>query len=274
MTTNDRDDMDEAGSKATVRLGVVSFLNARPLVEGLDRDDRIAIHYAVPSQLAGMLAAGQVDVALLPVIDLLCADEAVQVLSDACIACDGATMTVRVFSCMPPERIERLYVDGDSHCSVAMAKLIWPHVYGHRLEIRTMSSDRQVPASEPVLLIGDKVVTRRMDDRPWQIDLGQVWKDWTGLPFVFAVWAGRCGREHPWLAEALSAARDRGCARAVEIAQQAGPAHGWPVDLARAYLTDHMRYMLGPREHQAIEYFLKLAVEAGLAAPGREIMYA
>ncbi len=273
MTALDSEPFDITAS-GTITLGVVSFLNARPLVEGLDTVERVRLQYAVPSRLAAMLAAGDVSVALLPVIDLLRAVEAYQIVSDACIACDGETMTVRIFSRIPAEEIEYLYADGDSHTSIAMAQVIWSGMYGRPLRIEPIGPGDSIEACDPVLLIGDKVVTTPVRHRQHRIDLGKAWKNWTGLPFVFAVWAGRPNPELARLAPQLSAARDRGCARAPQIARQAGPALGWPVDLAETYLTHSMSYVLGPRQRQGIRQFLNQAVRAGLAPAGREISFA
>jgi len=188
--------MDAApGSDLTVaRLGAVSFLNTRPLVDGLDHDRRVQLRYAVPSALPGLLGEGLVDAALVPVIDLARRAGEWERVSDACIGSDGRTLTVRVFSKVPPERMEVLHVDPDSHTSVALARLLWSHVYGRPLRLEPIAAAERLRDCEAVLLIGDKVVTTPM---PWfdhHVDLGDAWNKWTGLPFVFAVWARRTER--------------------------------------------------------------------------------
>ena len=120
-----------------LRLGVVSFLNARPLIHGLDRDPRVRCLFDVPAALPGYLERGDVDVALIPVIDLLRSPGHYKVISDACIGCDGETMTVRVFSQVPPDRIETLWVDAASHTSVALVRVLWRELYGRDLQLRT-----------------------------------------------------------------------------------------------------------------------------------------
>ena len=116
-------------SERATNLGVVSFLNSRPLVEGLDAEAGVSLTYAVPSALAGMLRTGEVDAALIPVIDLARGAGRWKRVSDACIGSDGETMTVRVFSRVPPEEMSILYVDEDSHTSVALSRLIWSRYY-------------------------------------------------------------------------------------------------------------------------------------------------
>lgn len=133
------------------RLGVVSYLNAKPLIEGLDADPEIDLLFDVPARLPAMLDSGDVDAALVPVIDLLDPARNWRIISDACIGCDGETLTVRVFSRVPPQRVHRLYVDGDSHTSVALARVVWPGLFGHSIETRPLANARstQNPQDAP-----------------------------------------------------------------------------------------------------------------------------
>jgi chorismate dehydratase len=252
-------------------LGVVSFLNARPLIEGLDATRGVSLHYAVPSALPSLLRGGQVDAALIPVIDLARGTDAWQRISDACIGCDGETLTVRIFSRTPPEYMTTLYVDEDSHTSIALAQLIWLHRYERRLAFIPNSAAADLNDCEAVLLIGDKVVNAPLEGFEYEIDLGAEWKEWTGLPFVFAVWAAPAG-EHEALAELLNEARDRGVKAAPQIAQLMGPALGWPVELATQYLTQNLSYKLTPRLQGGMRRFLALAAAEGIVPDVTELV--
>ncbi|MHC4066178.1 MAG: menaquinone biosynthetic enzyme MqnA/MqnD family protein, partial [Planctomycetota bacterium] len=172
------------------RLGVVSFLNARPLIEGLDAAAGFELTYAVPSQLPGLLNAREVDAALIPVIDLARFAAIWEIVSDACIGSDGPTLTVRIFSRVPPEEITALHVDGDSHTSVALAMVLWNELYQTPLQIRSFQP-WEADGCQAVLLIGDKVVTHELEQFGHEIDLGGAWQALTGLPFVFATWTRR-----------------------------------------------------------------------------------
>ena len=247
------------------RLGVVSFLNARPLVEGLDDETGIELTYDVPSRLPALLETGRVDAALAPVIGLASRPGQWSIVSDACIGCDGETMTVRVFSRVAPEEITHLRVDGDSHTSVALAAVIWNETYRTQLQVSPLQpGQRPSPADQAVLLIGDKVVTRRPEGFDHEIDLGGAWKTLTGLPFVFAVWMQRTGADTGALSRVLAAARDRGVQRAADIARQRAPAVGWPVETAVRYLTRHLSFTLTPRHRQGLELFFELAGKWGV----------
>ena len=251
------------------RLGVVSFLNARPLVEGLDTAAGIELTYDVPSRLPGLLEAGQVDTALAPVVGLARFAGRWEIVSDACIGCDGETMTVRIFSRVAPQEITHLRVDGDSRTSVALALVIWNETYGTHLRVSPLQPGEPPLASvdQAVLLIGDKVVTRRPDGFDHQIDLGGAWQALTGLPFVFAAWIQRAGADTGSLARMLAEARDRGVERAADIARQQGPAMGWPAETAVRYLTRHLNFTLTPRHRQGLELFFELAGKWGIV-PG------
>ncbi|MBU0638750.1 MAG: menaquinone biosynthesis protein [Planctomycetes bacterium] len=268
------------------RLGVVSFLNARPLIEGLDRRGDTSAVFDVPSRLAARLADGVVDAALIPVVDLLRSGGRFRVLSDGCIGCDGETMTVRVFSQVPPHRIRSLWVDPDSHTSVALAAVVWRELFQHELSLRPFARpQKDINELESVLLIGDKVVDPRRGSFAYEVDLGGAWRQHTGLPFVFAVWAGRtppatatvppgCPSDAlAGLAQVLSEARDRGVARAAEIAEQDGPAAGWPIELARRYLTRCLTYTLDERAIAGANLFARHCAALGLVPPDAEITW-
>jgi len=262
------------------RLGVVSFLNARPLIEGLAERGDVEIVYDVPARLPDSLEAGQADAALIPIIDVLRSGGRYRVVSDACLGCDGETMTVRVFSQVPPDRIETLWVDGDSHTSVALAAILWRELYRRELTLQPVSTGEQaIDQLESVLLIGDKVVDSRRGSFAYEVDLGGAWRQHTGLPFVFAVWACRnvaadgssAGDGLDQLASSLSRARDRGVARAAEIAETHGPELGWPVELARRYLTRCLSYKLDARSIEGANLFGRLCARAGLAPADADI---
>lgn len=244
-------------------LGVVSFLNALPLYAGLEGRPDVVVRPAVPSELHSMLFQPAADVALLPVVDYWQDRRRLQIVSDGCIASHGETMTVRVFSRVPPDRIARLYIDGDSHTSVALARLLWLELYGRRLELLPWRGP-QSPQAEAVLLIGDKVVCEAPRGFGFEVDLGAAWKHLTGLPFVFAVWCGHVDQDHAAIAEILREARDDGVARAEAIAERYAGRHGWPVPLAVTYLRDTMRYTLTPDMSRAVEHFFDLAARRGL----------
>ena len=256
------------------RLGVVSYLNAKPLIAGLETEPRVELSLDVPARLPAKLDAGTVDVALVPVIDLLAGGRAWQIVSDACIGCDGETLTVRVFSRVPADAIRRLHVDGDSHTSVALARILWRELYHRDLEVLPYCGTESVDECEAVLLIGDKVVNHRLIDYDIETDLGSAWKSLTSRPFVFAVWAAPRSLDVSELAPLLSAARDRGVAAAATIAADFGPGLGWPVTLATRYLTTRLKFDLGDRQRRALRKFVELGRANGIVTATEELVFA
>lgn len=258
------------------RLGAVSFLNAKPLIAGLDLDPRIDLVCDVPSRLPTLLDSRSVDAGLVPVIDLVLPDRQWQIISDACIGCDGETLTVRVFSRVAPEKLRTIHVDGDSHTSVALARIVWRERYGVDLNVLPFLGTETLAECEGVLLIGDKVVNNTLLDYEIETDLGSAWKTLTSLPFVFACWAAPrdLGGDVAALAMRLSQARDAGVAAAKMIAADLGPGLGWPVTLAERYLTARLKFTLGDRQRKGLARFLDLARQYDIVPSAQEFVYA
>lgn len=247
-------------------LGVVSFLNALPLYARLKAAENLTVIPDVPSQLLRLVLEKRCTAALLPVAAYWGERQRLAMISDGCIASDGETMTVRVFSRVPPDQMTGLYVDSDSRTSVVLARLLWLELYGRGLEIIPWvhGEDPHQRAVEALLLIGDKVVTHRPRGFGFEVDLGAAWKHLTGLPFVFAAWFAEQGRDHSALAATLRLARDAGVADVEQIVREHASRHGWPSALALTYLRDTMCYTLTETRRAGLERFFELAGRHGL----------
>jgi chorismate dehydratase len=256
------------------RLGAVSFLNAKPLVFGLTERADVRVVFDVPSQLPALLDDRLVDAALTPVVDMVRPDRAWRVVSDACIGCDGETMTVRVFSRTPPNLVRRIWADPASHSSAALARLMWGKLHDVDLEVEPLTPTTAIDDCDAVLLIGDKVVTSAPYGFTYQTDLGGAWNSLTGLPFVFAVWAAREDTPADTLGALLAGARDRGVAAAAAIAQAEGPRLGWPPTAATAYLTRYLSFHLDARHREGMMAFLEQARDRDLLPSYREPEFA
>jgi len=258
----------------TLRLGSVSYLNARPLVYGLDAADDLRLSFDVPSKLLNGLRDGRFDVSLLPVIDYQRLDDLV-VIPAGGIGCDGPTLTVRIFSRVPIEQIRTLACDTDSHTSVALARVILAKHYKLRPEFIDLRRGGSHPVDEAQLLIGDKVVCEEPLGYDHQIDLGAAWKEMTGLPFVFATWMARRGVDSADVFDQLTRARVAGLENVGEIIERDAIPRGWPAELARRYLTEYLKYDVAQPQLDAIRYFHGLAAEHGIiAAPPRPLVIA
>lgn len=255
---------EQAVPTRTLRVGSVSFLNAKPLIHGLDEAEDVELSLAVPSRLLEGLRSGAMDVALLPVIDYQ-AMEGLRIVPSGGIGSDGETLTVRIFSKVPLERIARLACDTDSHTSVALARVIFAERYGRVPELVDWEHDQACPC-EARLLIGDKVVCEEPVGFAHQMDLGQLWKELTGLPFLFAVWTARGGVDLRDLPQRLEQAKRAGLAAVNQIVGQCAVPRGWPVELALQYLTVNLKFDVGAVQLEAIRRFHELAARHGIIA--------
>jgi len=251
-----------------LRIGSVSYLNAKPLIHGLERDEDVDLHLAVPALLLEGLLSKHFYFSLLPVIYYQRLADA-RIVPSGGIGCDGPTLTVRIFSPMPIEKITTLACDVESHTSVALARIILAECY--KISPRFVDLAEKSPAEQAVLLIGDKVVTHDPEGASHQIDLGEEWKKLTGMPFVFAVWMSRAGTDLRDLPRRLLEAKDRGLADLQQIVAQHAVSRGWPAELAMKYLSAYLKFEIGPAQLDAIRLFHRLANKHGIIAAPRPL---
>jgi chorismate dehydratase len=250
----------EAPQVKPIRIASVSYYNAKPLVHDLEGDAGIALSYHVPARLLDALRAGEADVALLPVIDYQ-RMPGLRVIPAGGIGCDGPTLTVRIFSHVPVKRIKSLACDGDSHTSVALARVLLAETYGIKPPLLPLAERSRADA---VLLIGDKVVCEEPQGYAHQLDLGAGWKKLTGLPFVFAVWTAVPGLALGNLLDRLVQAKRRGLADPDALVARYAVPRGWPPKIARQYVTEYLQYDIGLRHLEAIRLFHQYAAKYAL----------
>jgi len=260
-----------AGLRFTPRIGAVQYLNTKPLVYGLAARG-ITVAYDLPSRLADRLSAGDLDVALIPSIELFRGDR-YRVVSDACIGCRGPVMSVKLYFRTRPERVVRLAVDEGSRTSATLARVLLAERYGvvPEVEVLPIGSGLADTPADAVLLIGDRAIGGQHGSFQLVWDLGDEWCRWTGLPFVFAVWAARRGVEAAGVEPWLTAARDAGRIHLASIAAAEAAAHGLTVPQCLGYLRDNLHYELGPRERLALARFYRHAEALALAPTGFDV---
>ncbi|MGD9693358.1 MAG: menaquinone biosynthetic enzyme MqnA/MqnD family protein [Phycisphaerales bacterium] len=274
-----------------VKLGCVSYLNTLPLIEGLEKTAGVGLDRAAPARLIDLLTSGQVEAGLISLIDAQRSAAPLALMPCGMIGCDGATLTVRLYSTKPIGEITRVHVDAESHTAVALLRVLLARVHGVRAEVVEFDArervvrhgggaDDQVEWPEALLLIGDKVVTQSPPAvrYPHQMDLGEGWKEWAGLPFVYAAWMCRAedaeSERMRATARLLDRQRRRNGVRADRVATGHARERGWPEDLARDYLGRKLRFdpeMEGARE--AVERFFDEAFALGLIAERRETVW-
>jgi chorismate dehydratase len=219
-----------------------------------------------PSRLADGLADARFDVALIPSIEYLRQPE-LRIASDAVIACDGPVRSVKLYGRVPIERMETLALDEGSRTSAALAQILLRERFGLKprlLPLPLQSRPVDCPA-DAVVVIGDRGMLEPDEDLAFAWDLGEEWSRWTGLPFVFALWAARPHVQEARIDRALAAARDEGLTRLPEIARLASGEVGIPESDCLSYLRDNLEFHLGPRQRQGLQRFHQLAKRHGLA---------
>jgi chorismate dehydratase len=254
-------------------LAVVNYLNTRPLIPGLDA--RCELVPAVPARCWELVAEGRADLGVIPALGLGDDPDLIMV-PDVAIAAEGPVRSVVLVTRMPLARLRTVAVDVSSRASAVLLRILCARSWqiAPRFVPAPPDWEAMLAAHDAALLIGDPAFGLE-DDPRFQaradltvIDLGAAWTEWTGLPFVFAVWAGRADRVTPEIVRELQAARDRGLASLPAIARTTArtPAEE---DKNLRYLRDTIRYRLGPRERAGLARYLELAGELGLLAGGR-----
>jgi chorismate dehydratase len=263
---------------ARIRIGAVSYLNARPLYDRLEElAPGVVLTLDVPSRLADRLASGELDVALIPSIEYVRgAGRGYRILPGFAIAAKGAVRSVKLFSRVPCERINRLALDAGSRTSQVLAQ-VWLHArYGIRprqVEPLPLGVPAQESTADAVLLIGDRAMKVPAEGFHEVIDLGSAWHALTGLPFVFALWVARPGVDLGALPDALARSRAEGLAHARELAAEHGPRLGLDEATCYDYLTCALSYDLGEPEIAGLTRFAAMAAELGLAPAGVELVF-
>ena len=250
-----------------VRLGAVGYLNARPLVYGLDASSQFDLRFDVPSKCAELLHEGAIDLGLIPSIEYnhpITRSE-YAIVPDLAIASNGPVASVAIYSRRAIQDVGAIALDTSSRTSVALVRVLCKRVFKitPRLEHRGPDLDEMLAACDAALIIGDNALVLDGDDAIQKLDLGEIWKETTGLPFVYAFWAGRHGCLTSRDVETLKAARDLGLQHTDEIAREyfAGSPERWA--MGARYLRDNIKYSLGAQERAGLELFYRYAVEAG-----------
>jgi chorismate dehydratase len=246
----------------TLRLGVVSYLNAVPLVHGLDGDPRFTLVRDVPSRIAERLHAGEVDLGMLPSVEYAAGDYAI--VPGIGIASRGPVRSVNLFHRRPVSALRRVALDASSRTSVALAKILLRERLGHDPQYVTMGPpvEDMLASADAALVIGDPALYFQGEAE--RLDLGEEWRARTGLPFVFAFWAGRPGVVDAEGIARLQRALREGQAAFAQIAAQYNGLGAGRGPESEAYLRRNIVYDLGEEELGGLREFYRRARALGL----------
>ena len=272
----------------TLRIGRIPYVNCYPVYGAIDRK---LIHLdadlvdGVPTALNAKMAAGDLDVSVVSAVEYARDSQRYLLLPDLAISCDGPVRSVMLFSRRPATELSacKVLVSRSSMTSVALLELLFENVWHARprflptdaeiSDVARFSSedhDARLVIGDAALLLETRARNNRSGDYPFAYDLGKVWKEWTGLPFVFAVWVAR--RDVP-VGAALEAhaslirSRDWGITNVAELARQASAATGVPVSACEEYL-DGLDYGLSYPHLAGLTEFYRRLVERGRVPNG------
>ena len=274
----------EIGPDAAGRLkiGAVNYLNSKPLIEGLEElvNPWGDLRLDYPSRLADDLAAGRLDVALIPSIEYF-RGQNYEVISDACVAAHGPVLSVKLYSRVPWGDIRSLALDEGSRTSATLVRVLLAERHGVFPKLRPLPLDHRTEETDAdaILLIGDRAISPPAEKFRGTWDLGEEWFQWTGLPFVFAMWVSRQGVDTPGnsplaeIEEMLSRSRDLGVDRLEDIARREAPLLGLSLPTTISYLSENLQYRLGPAERNGLKLYYELAAGLGLAPQEVELRF-
>lgn len=253
-----------------IKVCAVSFLNTSPLVWGMlhgDQRGAFDLEFRIPSDCAREVETGAADIGIVPSVELSRHDYGR--VPGLGIASHGAVRSILMVSSKPFERIQTLAGDVSSRTSVALARIILSRRYGTLPAVVSHKPDldEMLKVADAALIIGDPALHLDPEKLGYHVlDLGTAWQDMTGLPMVFAIWAGRTQVINPQVEAVFRASYQFGRAHLNDIIRMEAAARGIPAALAHAYLTRHIVFELGADDYRGLELFLDYARQEQITA--------
>lgn len=267
------DETREAGAAPAhaLRLDAVSYLNAAPLVHGLGQEPRFSLRRALPSVVAESLHAGDSDLAMIPSIEYARGEYAI--VPGIAIASRGPVRSVSLFLNRPIQDLRSVALDTSSRTSVTLARVLLRDRLGRDPEYVAMppSVDAMLERCDAALVIGDPALDYEGD--AGRIDLGALWSELTGLPFVWAFWAGRPEALGSSDVQRLQRALAEGLLARSEIARDWAAGRADHAARNESYLRDNIVYALGDAERAGLRLFFKRAQALSLIAREPELRF-
>lgn len=247
------------------RVCAVSYLNTAPLVWGMlhgPQQGLFDLDFRIPAGCADEVASGAADIGIIPSFELTRQD--LEIVRGAGIACHGPVRSILLISSKPAAQIRTLAADSSSRTSVQLARIVLERRFGARPEVFSHAPDldAMLRRADAALIIGDPALRIEPSRLPYHsYDLGAEWVEMTGLPMVFAVWAGHRAAVTPEVVEAFGASCDYGRRHMDDIVAIESARREFPPDTVREYLTRHIVHGLGDRDYEGMALFLRYARE-------------
>jgi len=258
------------------KVSVVQYLNAVPLVWGMlkgEQQGRYDLQFTTPAACADAIHQGKADIGIVPSIEYQRIEHA-QILSGISIAAKGEVKSVLLLSKVPLEKVKTVAIDNSSRSSAALLRIMMRKFYS-----RFVTATPCVPKpaemlkrADAALVIGDPALT--FTGQVFRVyDLGAEWKNYTGLPFVFALWVGREDAKLSRFRKDFEDSRDYGLAHVDEISTEYAAKLNMQPDAIKIYLTQHVDYSLDDENRKGLRLFYKLAREAGITPVEKDLNF-
>ena len=259
-----------------LRVSVVQYLNTTPLIWGMIRGaqrGKFQLDFTTPAGCADAIRSQNASVGIIPAIETqrIGGLEAVEGVS---ISSPGDVKSVILISKKPIEAVESVATDTSSRTSSALVVILLKKFYGLRPQIIQAAPDPEamLRSADAALLIGDPALVYQPGGLK-VYDLAAEWKKFTGLPFVFALWAGPKSAGLAHLAADFRQSRDYGLAHVDEIAAEYAPRHCLTPEQVKIYLTHNINYTLDRVHHEALTLFFRLALEEEIISSKKEVAF-
>ena len=250
------------------RLGAVSFLNTKPLIYGIEHNlfpHNFLLSKDIPSVLALQLNSGKLDVALIPSIAYAKNSPALQIVPECGIIAHDEVKSIRLYFNKNLKSIRTVAVDVSSMTSVILTKILLAERFEVKPEFVAFPPDldKMLANCDAALIIGDSALFKTDPARDNFLDLSSEWRDMTGLPFVFAVWAGKPGLLEIDDLQAIVSSKILGQDNIDAVSTSAAEEYHVEPALVRSYLTDNIQFDLGEEEISGMRHFFELAYYHG-----------
>lgn len=241
-----------------IRVAAVSYLNTLPLLYGIEHSpviNKVDLTVDYPAKIAQWLMDDEVDIALVPV-SIIPHLSASYIISDYCIGCDGAVASVCMFSEVPVEKIKTVILDYQSRTSNELMKILLRDFWKINPEIIYSKEEyrHQIKDTTAGVVIGDRAFEQK-NSSAFQYDLGEAWKQLTGLPFVFAAWVSNKKLPEEFIKE-FNVANAMGVQETGEVIKSIN--NEMDIDLNK-YFTQNINYLLDENKKKALNLFLQMS---------------
>ena len=255
---------------------MVQYLNTVPLIWGMLRGEqqcKYELAFTTPAGCADAVRDGEADIGIIPSIEYQ-RIPGLRVVTGVSIASNREVKSVLLLSNVPVESVRTVAADNSSRTSVALARILLEKFYLRQVEMTAADPepDEMLKRADSALVIGDPALAYR-GPAPHTYDLAAEWKKFTGLPFVFAFWAGREDATLEDVGRDFRESRDYGLAHIDELARECAPKYKMTPEEVKIYLTQNIDYNLSGSHRHGLDLFYRLAREVGVTSEVRDLVF-